>query len=191
MANGVGPLGHSPIPPHAFFPVRGPKSESTHSSDPRIAAAERSGTPAGFVVDAGRVIDRFAESAELTSQQAERFDAASEGLLRAVAMIRSERLGSLRTAQRTQLALEDFALEIDQLQPQGGSAAASLTALVNELQLAFDVAFDEPVGQEEAPQIFFPRMDGRGTAPQRLLSAYRSEASGRGLPPDSSIDTKA
>ncbi len=191
MANGVGPLGHSPIPPRAFFPARGPNPQSTDSSDPRVAAADRSGTPAGFVVDTGRVIDRFAASAQLTSQQDERFDAASEGLLRAVATIRSERLGSLQTAQRTQLALEDFALEIDQLQAQGGGAAKALTALVSELQRAFDTAFDEPVGQEEAPQIFFPRMDSRGATPERLLSTYRSETGGRGLPPDSSIDTQA
>ena len=184
-------LGHSPIPPHAFFPARASDSRSDASTDPFVGAVDRSGTPDGFVVDAGRVVDRFAESAKLTEQQAEEFDAASAGLMRAVAAIRSERLGSLQTAQQTQLALEDFALELDQLQQQAGGVGEALTALVGELQLAFDAAFERPVGQEEAPQIFFPRLDDRGATPERLFSAYRSEASGRGLPPDSSIDTVA
>ena len=107
-------------------------------------------------------------------------------------LIRSERLGSLQAAQKTQLALEDFALRIDALElPQQASAATALTALVSQLQQVLDTAFSRPAGQDQAPQIFFPRLDDHGAAAQRLFSAYQTDASGEGLPPDSSIDTVA
>ena len=128
MAHGIGPLGQRPlsskpvIPARAFVPRNADRADEVRND-----ASRRSGTPDGLVVDAGRRIDAFAAQAELTEQQSTEFDAASAGFLTAVAAIRSERLGSLQAAQQTQLALEDFALQIDALElPQQASAGISL-----------------------------------------------------------------
>lgn len=192
MTHGVSPAGQSPpwqpfLPPRSSVPPPG-----RDEAPPRLDAGERSGTRSGFMVDAGRRMDAFAASVALTEDQAQKFDAASEGFLKAVAAIRSERLGSLQTAQRTQLALEKFAVELDRLPiPGGGDVGTALTALVSELQRVFDAAFEQAAGQEQAPQIFFPAFDGHGSPSDRLLTAYRSQSAGRGLPPDSSLDTVA
>ena len=193
MAHGIGPLGQRPLSSKPVIPARAfvPRN-ADRTDDVRNDASRRSGTSDGLVVDAGRRIDAFAAQAELTEQQSREFDAASAGFLTAVAAIRSERLGSLQAAQKTQLALEDFALRLDTLElPQQASAGTALTALVSELQRVLDTAFSRPDRQDQAPQIFFPRLDDHGVAAQRLFSAYQADASGEGLPPDSSIDTVA
>ena len=193
MALGIGPLGQRPlsskpvIPARAFVPRNGDRP-----GDVSDDASRRSGTRDGLVVAAGRRIDAFAAQAEFTEQQSATFDAASAGFLAAVAAIRSERLGGLQAAQKTQLALEDFALRIDALElSQQAGPGTALTALVSELQQVLDTAFSRPAAQDRAPQIFFPRLDDHGVTAERLFSAYQTDASGEGLPPDSSIDTVA
>ena len=99
-------------------------------------------------------------------------------------------------AQRTQLALEDFALEIDQLGEGGdGARAIALTALIGELQAALDAAFRPPT-TPEAPPIDLPANGHAAAAASKFFVAYervgpQGHEDGSASASDGAIDTVA
>ena len=201
MRHGIPPAGHPSIPSRAFFPVTplhrnaGASLDAPHGRAGQDAVRFGGAGARYFVGAAERAIDAFAAASELTERRAAQFEAAGAGFLEAVATLRAERHSRAVLAQRTQLALEDFAPEIDQLgEGRAGARAIALTALIGELQAALDAAFRPPT-TPEAPPIDVPANGRAAVAASKFFVAYErvgpQDEDGNASASDGAIDTVA
>ena len=110
---------------------------------------------------------------ELTASTAIEFEAASSAFLEVVAQLRGDSSDEAAFAQRAQLAIEDFALELEALGAGGDAATRAFTALVSELESILEDVLGPPTLGPAPDPIDFPAPAGRGAAYARFLAAYQ------------------
>jgi hypothetical protein len=141
------------------------------------ATAEANAAPMDQAVDGlTTALADFAEAAELTADTETMFEAASAGFLEAVSVIREDSVDSAEFAQRAELAIEDFALELEGLSGGDDSTALALTALVSELKSVLDDTLGSGLPVPEPDPIDFPAPNGNGAAYAKFLAAYEQLA---------------
>ena len=115
----------------------------------------------------------LSEMSELTASTAIEFEAASSAFLEVVAQLRGDSSDEAAFAQRAQLAIEDFALELEALGAGGDAATRAFTALVSELESILEDVLGPPTLGPAPDPIDFPAPAGRGAAYARFLAAYQ------------------
>ena len=118
------------------------------------------------------------ETSELTASAAIQFEAASSAFVDVVAQLRDDSLDQAEFAQRAQLAIEDFALELEALGADDAAATRAFTALVTELESVLEDVLG-PTTLAPAPDpIDLPAPAGRGAAYAKFLAAYQQVTGG-------------
>ena len=118
------------------------------------------------------------ETSELTASTAIQFEAASSAFLDVVAQLRDDSLDQAEFAQRAQLAIEDFALELEALGADDAAATGAFTALVSELESVLEDVLGPPTLAPAPDPIDLPAPAGRGAAYAKFLAAYEQVTGG-------------
>lgn len=144
----------------------------------REAVAVSEGQVAETAVEELRqaVVD-FSETAELTESTAIEFEVTSSAFLDAVAQLREDSIDQAQFAQRAQLAIEDFALELEAI-GAGDDVTRSFTALVSELESVLEEVLGPPRFEPAPDPAVFAAPVGRGAAYAKFLAAYEQATGG-------------
>ena len=152
-----------------------------------VATAEQQTPEAGLdgaFDELQQTVADFPETSQLTASAAIQFEAVSSVFLDSVAQLRGDAVEQAEFAQRTQLAIGDFALELEGL-GAGDDATRAFTALVSELESVLEDVLGPPTLAPVPDPIDFPAPAGRGAAYAKFLAAYE-QLTGSTAPADDS-----